>query len=122
MKVPLNKKTLADMPTEVREVVQAWKEKTGRRDISVENTNSLYISEDSKFTLINLETGKQKTARASGEYAGATALDCNTYLPLPVGIVAIETSIFMGKHFLTVHQGSHKMIEPEWTAPNRSNW
>ena len=122
MKVKLNKQTLADMPEQVREVVQAWKEETGRRDISVENADNIYISEDSNFTLINLQTGVKQTERASGEYAGVTALMCNTYLPLPVGIVAIETSIFMGKHFLTVLQGSHKQIEQEYVAPTRSNW
>lgn len=98
------------MDPKVREVVQAWQKKTGRRCIDVINTPELYIAEDTKYTLINLETGVAKSARASGEFAGVTNLACNTYLPLRPGIVAIETSIFMGKHFLTIHQGSEKMV------------
>jgi len=111
MKVKLSKKVYADMPKQVREVVQQWAQKEKRRDISVSSTDRLYIAEDAKYTLINLGTEVSQTERASGEWAGATKLMCNRYLDLQVGIVAIETRLFMGKAYLTIHQGCGKLIE-----------
>jgi hypothetical protein len=111
MKVRLNKQTLAQMPEAVRSIVAEWKARTRRTFISVENVQQFYPGEDAKVTMLNLTTGVSQYARAAGEWAGMTRLSPTAAVPLPVGIVAIVTEIFLGQHYLTIYQGSAPQIE-----------
>jgi len=113
MKVRINKKLLADMPIEVRVLVNEWRAKYGKSFISVEHCETFCPDEDARVTVINLATGASQTERVAGEFAGMTRLSPTAEIPLPVGVVAVETGFFCGTPWLTIHQGSRKQIGSE---------
>lgn len=110
MKLRLNKATLAQMPEAVRTIVQDWKATSRKAFISVENRPTFWAQEDAKVTLVNLLTDKQQTERVAGECAGVTRLAPNAHIPLPEGMVAVVTGIFLGHHWLTIYQSSPTQI------------
>jgi hypothetical protein len=110
MKVRISKQSLSQMPEQVREIVEAWRSRYHKAYISVENRPSFIAAEDSRVTLINLQTGRSGTERVAGEFAGMTRLSPCAEIPLPVGVVAVEESFFCGVPFLTLHQGSVPQI------------
>ena len=105
MRVRTNKALLDQMPVAVRTAVATWHARYRKRFISVENATSFCPSEDSHVTLFNLTTGVQGSARTAGEFAGMTRLSPCDPIPLPVGVVAVETGFFCGTPFLTIWQG-----------------
>lgn len=109
-KVRINAANLAAMDSRVADHVREWKAKHLRSFVYVKDSPTIYFREDSDFTLINLLTGIQQHERAAGEWAGMTRLGCNTEMPLPKGVVAIEESIFMGHHYLTIYQGTAEPV------------
>lgn len=105
MKLRLNKATLAQMPEQVRQIVEDWKRTSRKAFISVETRPTFWAQEDAKVTLINLLTEKQQTERVAGDWAGYTRFAPNSQVPLPAGVVAVVTGIFLGHHWLTIYQG-----------------
>ena len=110
MKLRLNKKTLAEMPDQVRTIVKDWKERHGKAFISVENTTKFYVNEDAQVTMINLHTGDNTSQQVAGDFAGFTRLSPTAEIPLPHGVVAIEKGFFLGVPFLNLYQGSNQQI------------
>ena len=110
MKLRLNKQTLSQMPTQVREIVTEWKARHNKAFITVENTNGFYPSEDAKVSMINLLTEKQQTARVAGEFAGMTPLSPTAKVPLTEGMVAVVTGFFCGHPYLNIYQGGNTQI------------
>lgn len=106
MKLRLNKSAIASMHPRVAAVVEAWRTRYRKSSITVLDRASVYIAEDGKYTAINLTTGKQKEARASGEWAGLTELRCNATVTLPAGCVMVEEMIFCGLPMLTIYTGT----------------
>lgn len=105
MKLRLNKKTLAEMPTPVRALVQDWRDKWHKSFISVCTRSEVPMQEDAKITVINLLANTQQTERVAGEFAGMTKLSPTDNLPLPHGCVAVVSGFFCGHPWLTIYQG-----------------
>lgn len=106
MKIPLNKKTLADMPQEVRSVVSEWQTRSRKRFISVTDATHFYSPEDAHVTLINLAAGVSQSARVAGSWAGTTPFRPNERVPLPRGVVAVVTGFFLGVAYCEIYQGT----------------
>lgn len=98
------------MPEQVRSLVIEWKQHYRKATISVENVTAFYASEDAHVTLVNLTTGKSGFARVAGDFAGLTRLSPTDAIPLPVGVVAVETGFFLGVPFLRLLQGSATQV------------
>lgn len=106
MKVRINKKLLADMPPQVRELVEEWRGRWRKSFINVVNCDRFTPGEDAKVTVVNLLEGSQQTERVAGEFAGFTRLSPCDPVPLPAGCVAVATGFFCGHPWLTVYQST----------------
>lgn len=128
MKLRLNKKVLADMPDQVRELVTKWAAQYRKNFISVETVPQFYPGEDARVTILNLTTDKSQTARIAGDFAGTSAISPNAAIPLPHGCVAVVTGFFLGHPWLTVYQGGEKQplklsgVMVECDAPTRAGF
>lgn len=110
MKLRLNKTTLAQMPQQVRYIVQDWRGRYGKTHISVETCPNFYIDEDARVTMINLMTNSQQTEQAAGDFSGMTRLSPASQIMLPEGMVAVVTGFFLGVPYLNIFQGGKNQI------------
>jgi hypothetical protein len=111
MKISLNKKTLAALPAPIASVVADWKDRHHKRSISYDDRTTIYIQEDATYTAFNADLTATKTARAAGEWAGATGLRPSAECPLPPGCVMIEKGFFLGQPFLNIyHNNRHALL------------
>ena len=111
MKLRLNRAVMDQMPAELRAMVSAWRAQYGRAFISVENRDGFTADEDSRVTLINLDTKKTASAQVAGDFSGMTQLSPTANIPLAPGVVAVETGFFLGVPFLNVFQYAPKSIK-----------
>lgn len=107
MRLSLNKTTYGQMPEQVASIVKDWQARYGKRHISVETRPSFYVSEDARYTAINLLNGAQASGQAAGEFAGHTGLAPSSVIAIPEGVVFVETGFFCGVPHLTVYQGTN---------------
>ena len=110
MKLRLNKKVMAEMPDQVRALVQDWKDRWHKANISVQTVTQFCPSEDAKVVVINLLTTESKAVRVAGEWAGMTELSPTATVPLPEGCVAVVSGIFLGHPWLTLYQGGKPQL------------
>ena len=105
MKTRINKEFIASLPENIAIQVTEWKSRHHKAYVSVNSTNKLYILEDGRYTIYNID-GRSKTARAGGEWAGLGDMTCNSDIPLPVGTVAVCEGFFCGVPFLDIYTGT----------------
>ena len=98
------------MPEQVRTIVSNWQKQYHKAFISVENADKCCPHEDAKVTIINLFTEKQQTERVAGEMAGYTKLSPTSTIPLPPGIIAVETGFFCGTPYCNILQNNKQQI------------
>lgn len=120
-KVRITKALLADMPEQVRNLVEDWRSQYRKAFVRVERCTSFCAAESARVTMINLSTGKGQREVVAGEFAGFTRLSPTAQIPVPEGCVAVEVGFFCGEPFLTIHQHG----EPEarqLSGATKSDW
>ena len=113
MKFRLNKQILADMPEQVRSVVQEWKNRHHKAFINVERSwpTGHLVQEDHHYVAINLLTGDSKEARAGGEWAGMGDFLPGSNVKIPYGCILIEHGFFCGHPHLTIYQAPLEAVK-----------
>lgn len=112
MKVRITKQLLADMPTQVRDIVTEWKARHRKSFINVNEAKQILPPEDTSVTMINLATGAQQAERVAGEFAGYTRLSPTAIIPLPPGCVCVCTGFFLGVPWLSIYQNGEQIKTP----------
>lgn len=103
MKYTLSKAFYAKLPAPIADHIRAWAQTHHVRTVSVQMRAKVYIEEDAAYTAFSLDCTAQKTARAAGEWAGASGLRPSAECAIPPGCTLVETGFFMGKAYLNVN-------------------
>jgi len=126
-KYRFNKKNNAAIPAPVYKVLNdiatQFDPAGQKRDVhafSVEKTDTVYIREDGRYFLIDPMTGDATKITAAGEWSGPNSgpgrVMPGETVPLPVGGVVVESTIFGGKKYLTVKYNAGEKAKPPVVA------
>jgi len=103
MKMRINKALLSKLPPAIARIVSDFRERHHKSSISADRRSSFYIEEDARYTAFGPD-GRSMTVRASGEWAGVTALMPGSTCPLPENCCVVETGFFLGHAFLNIYE------------------
>ncbi len=113
MKYRLNKAFYAQLPAALAQHVREWAGDSRVRHVSVAIRRKVFIQEDATYTAFSPDCAAQTSARAAGEWAGATGLRPSAECEIPPGCTLVESGLFLGRAFLNVFHNDAMPIAGE---------